>query len=70
MKNIPCTPPRRYADGLMRLKTSEYGDRLLGRVVDVRARVEPHERDAAAVEFGEQRAEPVGVFVVDREGSC
>ena len=26
VKNIPCTPPRRYADGLIRLNTSAYGD--------------------------------------------
>ena len=43
--------------------------RLLGRIVDVRARVEADERNVAALEFGEQRAEPVGVFVVDRERS-
>src|SRR5262249_12749533 len=38
-----------------------------GRVVEVGPWVEPDERDLAALQFREERAEPVRVLVVDRE---
>ncbi len=43
------------------------GATLFGGVVEMRARVEPDERQAAAFQFREQRPEPVGMFVIDRD---
>ena len=40
---------------------------VLRRIEDVRRRVEAHVRQAAPLELGEERLEPVGMFVVDRD---
>ena len=42
------------------------GHVVLGRIEDVRRGVEPHVRQSAPLELGEERLEPVGMFVVDR----
>ena len=40
---------------------------VLRRIEDVRRRVEAHVRKPAPVELGEERLEPVGMLVVDRD---
>ena len=59
--------PRRYADGLARLNDERVGHVVFGRIEDVRRGVEAHVRKSAPIELGEERPEPVRVFVVERD---